>query len=78
VVSLVRESFQVELPLRSVFETPTIAGLSVTLIQNRAALIENQELEELIAKLEQLSEEEARTILDAQVQPPDLSMDASA
>ncbi|HKU72441.1 MAG TPA: amino acid adenylation domain-containing protein [Pyrinomonadaceae bacterium] len=77
-VSLVRESFQVEVPLRSVFETPTIAGLSVTLIQNRAALIENQELEELIAKLEQLSEEEAQTILDTQVKPQNLSRDASA
>ena len=74
----VRESFQVELPLRSIFETPTVAGLSVMLIQNRAALIESQELEELIAKLEQLSEEEAQTILDAQVKPRDLGMDASA
>jgi hypothetical protein len=54
-VSLVRESFQVELSLRSIFEAPTIAGLSVTLIQNRAALIKSQELEELMAKLEQLS-----------------------
>lgn len=67
----VRESFQVELPLRSIFETPTVAGLSVALIQNRAALIESQELEELMANLEQLSEEEAQTMLDAQVKPHD-------
>ena len=63
----VRESFQVEVPLRSIFETPTIADLSVTLIQNRAASIESQELEGLMARLEQLSEEEAQNMLDAQV-----------
>jgi acyl carrier protein len=46
-VSKIREAFQIELPLRRVFETPTVAGLAVT--------VEDQ----LYAEVAAMSEEDA-------------------
>ncbi|HSP78622.1 MAG TPA: SDR family NAD(P)-dependent oxidoreductase, partial [Myxococcaceae bacterium] len=37
-VSRVRESFQVDVPLRAVFETPTVEGVALAVVQGRAAL----------------------------------------
>ncbi len=48
-----RDAFQIELPLRAFFETPSIAGLAVAVE------------EALIEKLETLSEEEAALLLSA-------------
>ncbi|MGI9174868.1 MAG: amino acid adenylation domain-containing protein, partial [Rhodothermales bacterium] len=52
VMSRVREAFEVDLPLSSLFSAPTIAGLS--------ALVEDR----LIAELEGLDEEEAARLLE--------------
>ncbi|HEX8903785.1 MAG TPA: phosphopantetheine-binding protein, partial [Longimicrobiaceae bacterium] len=51
VLSRVRETFQVELPLRAVFEAPTIGGL--------AALVD----EAILAELDAMSDEEAESAL---------------
>ncbi|HXI73486.1 MAG TPA: phosphopantetheine-binding protein, partial [Verrucomicrobiae bacterium] len=51
VISRVRDAFQVELPMRTFFESPTIAELSVA-------------IEELLAdEISQLSDEEARRLM---------------
>jgi hypothetical protein len=50
VISRIREAFQIDLPLSSIFEAPTVAEL--------AQMIERQ----LIAEIEQLSETEAATL----------------
>jgi acyl carrier protein len=52
VVSRIREAFQVDLPMSSIFETPTIAAL--------AEAIERQ----LILEIEQLSDSEAATLAE--------------
>ena len=53
VMSRVREAFEIDLPLSSLFSAPTIAGL--------AALVEDR----LIAELEELDENEAARLLEA-------------
>ncbi|HYO51727.1 type I polyketide synthase [Archangium sp.] len=52
-VSRVRESFQVDVPLREVFDTPTVAGVALVVVQARAATTANEDrLAALLAELE--------------------------
>ena len=59
VVSRVINTFQVELPLRSLFDAPTIAEMAVVIVQNQAKLAEPAHVERMLAELESLSDEEA-------------------
>ena len=52
-ISRVREAFHVEVPLRSIFETPTIAGLATTIVGHQMEDTDGQDLAELLAELEQ-------------------------
>jgi non-ribosomal peptide synthetase component F len=58
VLSRVRRSFHVEVPLRELFESPTVAALAVSVVQHQAAQADLDEMHQLLAELEQLSEEE--------------------
>ncbi|MGH7832137.1 MAG: phosphopantetheine-binding protein, partial [Candidatus Binatia bacterium] len=60
VISRLRDAFQIELPLRSLFMTPTVAGLGAEVAQKKAP----QETANVLAELESLSDEEAQLILD--------------
>jgi acyl carrier protein len=64
-VSAVREGFSVEIPLRTLFEQPTIAELAVAIVQSQAEQLDDEESSKLLADLESLSEEEALTMLDS-------------
>ena len=55
-ISRVREAFHVDLPLRSLFETPTIVGLAPTLVGYQMALTDDEELAELLVELEEQAE----------------------
>jgi surfactin family lipopeptide synthetase C len=50
VTSRIREAFQIELPVWAIFETPTIAGLSQTIIRKE---IEEADSDALAQALEQ-------------------------
>ena len=60
VVSRIRRIFEIDLPLRSFFNTSTIAGLAEAIYQNHAAQTKDDELGAMLAELQQLSDEEAR------------------
>jgi amino acid adenylation domain-containing protein len=77
VISRVRETFQVDVPLQALFELPTIAGLAAAV--DRAQSDRDQEndaeLASLLAELEQLSDEEAQALLNRQPNDPNDSHD---
>lgn len=61
VISRVREAFQVTLPLRSIFENPTVSGLAVAIVQRQAEDASSAVRERIIAEIEQLSDGQARS-----------------
>jgi acyl carrier protein len=64
VVSRVRETFQVDLPLASLFANPTTADLASAVRKLQA---EHVELEETFTELEQLSDEEAERLVAQEI-----------
>ncbi|HVS00501.1 MAG TPA: amino acid adenylation domain-containing protein, partial [Thermoanaerobaculia bacterium] len=58
VISWVRETFEVEVPLRELFERPTVAGLAAALTSDAAARQRVERTAELLLEVSELSEEE--------------------
>ncbi|MCB1034949.1 MAG: AMP-binding protein, partial [Acidobacteria bacterium] len=56
VLARVRAIFEQEVPLRSFFENPTVHGLAVAMAQHRAAALDEEELQRLLASLEETPE----------------------
>jgi len=54
------DAFQLELPLRSLFEMPTIAELALTIERSRIEEEGDEDLSQILEELEQLPEEEVR------------------
>jgi len=61
-MSRLREALQVEIALGALFENPTVAKLAVVIAKNQAADADH-DISELLSELEQLSDEDAKSIL---------------
>ena len=68
VIARVRDVFEVDLSLRSLFEYPTIAGLAEILIQHEVAQADSALVTQMLADLEGLSLEEIDALLDTTVE----------
>ncbi|MBJ6763014.1 acyltransferase domain-containing protein [Myxococcaceae bacterium JPH2] len=53
VLSRIREAFHVELPMRALFDSPTVEVMSVAIVEASAKQVDPAELEALLAELEQ-------------------------
>jgi acyl carrier protein len=61
VISRISDALSVALPRRSLFETPTLAGLADQITQQLT--VAHDEMAELLAELEGLSEEDAQRLV---------------
>jgi acyl-coenzyme A synthetase/AMP-(fatty) acid ligase/acyl carrier protein len=68
VMSRVRETFQVEIPMNALFECPTIASLAEIVAAEQEALGVPSDLDQLLVDLENLSDEEAEALLSLERQ----------
>jgi amino acid adenylation domain-containing protein len=66
VISRVNESLQIEMPLRAIFEQPTVAGFALAATQRQASTVEDKAIQ-LLGELAQLSDEEAQRLLDSEM-----------
>ncbi len=63
VVSQVIKTFQVEIPLRSFFEAPTVAEMAAVIEAHQEKKVGEANLERMLAELESLSDDEARRLI---------------
>jgi len=59
-VSRLREVFAVDLPLRVMFEAPTVAEMAAIITQNQAKRANDAELAQMLREVEAITEEEAQ------------------
>jgi len=60
VISRVIQTFQLELPVKLLFDSPTVAEMASVIAANQAKLATKDELERMLSEVETMSDEEAR------------------
>jgi amino acid adenylation domain-containing protein len=65
VILRIRNAFNVQLPLRTLFETPMVSALAQTITEIQSQDVENPEFDQILAELEGLSDEEVQRFLTA-------------
>jgi amino acid adenylation domain-containing protein len=63
-IAHVQKRFQVQIPLRSFFQAPTIADLALAIVQSRAEQFDSEEMLQILADLEGSSEEEPQSMIN--------------
>jgi acyl carrier protein len=62
-VSQVIKQFQLELPLQSLFQSPTIAQMAAVIMEHQGKQLGQEDLKRILDELESLSDEEAQRLL---------------
>jgi acyl carrier protein len=63
IVAEVIQQFQIEIPLKSLFESPTVAEMATMIEKHQAKIASEEALDRLILELEPFSDEEVRNLL---------------
>jgi acyl carrier protein len=64
VISRVIQSFKLDLPVKELFDAPTIARMAEIVKQNQAHRVDDAALEHMLRLMETMTEEEARRLVD--------------
>jgi len=67
IISRLRQEFQVDFPLRRLFETPTIASLALAIAECQAEQAGDEDVDQMLAEIEGLSDEEVEQLLNEDV-----------
>ncbi len=68
IIARVRDTFQIEIPLRALFETRNIAALADAVVQALAQTDKNSKLDEMLSDLDTLTDEQAQDFFDSEKQ----------
>ena len=60
IVARVIKTFGIEVPMRSLFEAPTVAETTVVISKHQVLEADQQDIERVVAELEALSDEQAK------------------
>ena len=63
IVSRIRSNFSIDLPLRHLFEAPTVAEMAVIIAANQASRTTDSDLEQMLREVEATTEEDAQKLL---------------
>jgi len=63
VVTQVIRYFRLEVPLRCLFESPTVSAMAAVITEHQGKQLRNEELENILAELESLPDEEAQRLV---------------
>ena len=63
-LSQVISNFELELPVRSLFEAPTVAKMALMIVQTLAQKANQQKIEEMLTELESISDKQVEQDLD--------------
>jgi hypothetical protein len=66
VVSRVVKALQLKLPLKALFESPTIADMALVISQNQTKKVGQEELEHMLEEVEAMSDEEAQRLVSSE------------
>jgi acyl carrier protein len=64
IASRIRDVLGVELPMQAFFQSPTIAGLSISIIQSQSKQLGNDERDLLLKMVDRLSDDEVEVLLE--------------
>jgi acyl carrier protein len=63
IVSRITQSFQVEMPLQCLFESPTIAALALAITNFQTRQAQDHDMAQMLGTIEKVTEEEAKQLL---------------
>jgi len=63
IISQVREALQTEVPFNTIFDSPTVGGMALTIGQRREAK-SDEDIEQMLTELESLSEDDVKLLLE--------------
>ena len=63
-MSRVRLTFQLELPIKTVFDTPTVAGMGTIIEQNQTNPGSEDKIDRVLSEIEAMTEVEAQRSVD--------------
>jgi acyl carrier protein len=64
VLSRIRDQFDIDLPLRTIFENPTIEGIARAITEQKAIQAGDSDLDSMLDEIENLSDDELTRLLD--------------